>query len=329
MSILLSLMTLRQNLTRILTNTEMDNNFINLANSCDSYASSLSNFTFPGGGVVTMVRCGVGSAPVYTLDATTSVGPYITSFSNSNAASDRYCVSLWGVAEANSAKGYIGCGASSVSNQAFQGTFVIGTQNNTPVVFATMDTERVRIGGNGNTTPGADNTQTFGSASKRWSTIYSGTGTINTSDAREKTGVVPFTPAEIAAAKQLVAEIGIFQFLSAVQDKGESARSHIGLTVQCAIKIMGDNGLDPYKYGFICYDEWPEKIINHGAEYEPVESGILDALGSVVEKMLRPAWTETIPGGNRYSFRTDELLLFMARGFEARLANLEAMLTNG
>lgn len=134
--------------------------------------------------------------------------------------------------------------------------------------------------------PGGDNLTTCGASGQRWSVVYSATGTINTSDAREKTAVRALTAAEIAAARDLSKEIGAFRFLSAVELKGDTAREHIGMTVQRAIEIMESHGLKPFHYGFICYDEWE--------------------------------------GGNRFSFRSDELLLFIARGFEARLAALEA-----
>lgn len=139
---------------------------------------------------------------------------------------------------------------------------------------------------------GTDNAITCGGPSNRFSTVYAGTGTINTSDAREKTPVVSLTDPEIAAAKDLAKEIGSYQFLSAVAAKGAEARHHIGMTVQRAIEVMTAHGLDPFRYGFICHDEW--------------------------------AATETEPAGDRYSFRPDELLLFIARGFEARLSALEA-----
>jgi hypothetical protein len=57
---------------------------------------------------------------------------------------------------------------------------------------------------------------------------------------------------------------------------------------------MTAHGLNPMAYGFICYDEWPADA----------EAGL--------------------SAGNRYSLRPDELLLFIARGFDARLAALEA-----
>jgi hypothetical protein len=150
----------------------------------------------------------------------------------------------------------------------------------------------------GNMTPGSDNTQRLGGASNRWSVVYAGTGSINTSDAREKTPVLPLTDIEIAAAKALASEIGTYQWLAAVQAKGADARTHVGVTVQRVIEVMSASGLDPMKYGFVCYDQWVE---------------VKDADGNVTEA-----------AGDRYSLRPDELLLFVARGFDARLKALEA-----
>lgn len=50
--------------------------------------------------------------------------------------------------------------------------------------------ERLRIESGGHTRPGADNAYSCGTAANRWSVVYAATGTINTSDAREKTDVV-------------------------------------------------------------------------------------------------------------------------------------------
>lgn len=153
--------------------------------------------------------------------------------------------------------------------------------------------ERLRISGNtGAVTPGADNAQPLGAGGLRFSVLYAGSGSINTSDAREKTAVQPLTAAELAAAKALAGEIGTYRFLAAIAAKGSAARHHAGLTVQRAIEVLQSHGLDPMRYGFICRDEWPAK----GAA----------------------------PAGDRYSFRPDELLLFLARGIDARLAALEA-----
>lgn len=159
--------------------------------------------------------------------------------------------------------------------------------------------------------PGVDNTISSGTSSARWSTVYAGTGSINTSDARDKTAVSPMTVSEIAAARDLAAEIGTFQFLDAVATKGaEHARRHVGLTVQRAIEIMAARGLEPLRYAFICHDAW---------QAESAEPEVRDETGNVMR-----AATPGRPAGDLYSLRPDELVLFIARGQEARLAALEA-----
>jgi hypothetical protein len=175
------------------------------------------------------------------------------------------------------------------------------------VLFYEDGAEVGRFAG-GNFTPSGDNTQTNGGPSNRWSVIHAGTGTINTSDAREKTVVVTLTDDEIEAAKQLGNEIGIFQWLASVEEKGSDARRHVGMTVQRAIEIMTSCNLNPMAYGFICYDEWLDEFVEHAATPDV------------------DAWTEqTKWAGNRYGFRTSQLNSFIAAGFNARLTALEAL----
>jgi hypothetical protein len=179
--------------------------------------------------------------------------------------------------------------------------FSIGT-NSTPAIV--IDTSQ-------NVFPNTDNAKTLGAAGNRWSVVYAGTGTINTSDARQKTPVSSMSQPEIAAATQLAREIGTFKFMSAISQKGDRARLHVGMTVQRAIEIMQSHGLDPMMYGFICYDEWDRQEINIAER--------CDEDGNVLEE----AKTFVTEAGNRYGFRTDELLLFIARGFEERLTLIE------
>jgi len=188
----------------------------------------------------------------------------------------------------------------------------------------TNDDERMRIDSAGNVLAGVDNTQTLGGASNRWSVVFAGTGTINTSDAREKTPVTELTADELNAAKQLSKEIGTYKFLSAVAEKGDDARNHVGMTVQRAIEIMEANNLDPFAYGFICYDEWEEKIVKH--EAVEAKEAVIDEEGNIIEEAVeaKDAYTEVAQeAGDRYSFRPDEMLFFIARGLEARIEALE------
>lgn len=160
-----------------------------------------------------------------------------------------------------------------------------------------------------------DNAHSCGTSGNRWSVVYAATGSINTSDARDKTPVRSLESSERDAAVAMSKEFGLFQFLDAIAEKGEEgARLHTGMTVQRAIEIMEGFGLDPLRYAFICYDEW---------EAEPAVLGAagIDQEGNEIPPVeVKPAR----PAGNRYSFRPDELLKFVSRGFDARLSALEA-----
>lgn len=187
---------------------------------------------------------------------------------------------------------------------------------------------RVQIEGDfsidGNVVATYDNTRTIGTAPRRWSTIYAASGSINTSDAREKTDVRAMSQAEIEASKQISKEIGIYQWLSAIKEKGDSARLHVGLTVQRAIEIMESNGLDPFAYGFICYDKWDDAFVEHPAvEYKPADIAEDGTVISQEVKAQAARIEQTQVAGDRYAFRYDELNLFIARGLDARLSALE------
>lgn len=144
--------------------------------------------------------------------------------------------------------------------------------------------------------PLIDNDHALGNAALRFSTVFAASGIVSTSDARQKTDVRKLDQNEIQAAKALAKEIGIYQWLAAVADKGaDGARLHIGLTVQRAIEVLESHGLNPDSYGFICHDAW-------------------DAEGD------REA-------GDAFGFRMDELLAFVSVGFEARLSDLEDKLS--
>ncbi len=106
---------------------------------------------------------------------------------------------------------------------------------------------------------GFDNIFNIGSASKRIKEFFAGLGAINTSDARMKTAVRKMRKAEIKAGQELRKEIGIYQLLESIAEKGKNgARLHTGMTVQRAIEIMEANGLDPFAYGFICHNTWED-----------------------------------------------------------------------
>lgn len=169
--------------------------------------------------------------------------------------------------------------------------------------------------------PNGDNLYQFGQATFRWSELFAANGTINTSDAREKTPPRDLTEAEMSAAVDLARLPSIFQWLDAVAIKGNDARLHCSPTVQSVIEVMRRRGLDPFRYGFVCYDQWdeqPEIIETWEAEYAP-DGSLIREQGSVISQDYRPA-------GDRYSLRPSELQGFIARGLVQRQDRLESRL---
>lgn len=152
--------------------------------------------------------------------------------------------------------------------------------------------------------PNEDSTgMSLGSPGRKWSTVYAATGTINTSDARDKDWRGGLNEAEIRVAKALAGKIGVYRWKYAIDAKGDDARLHIGVLAQEVIEAFEAENLDPFRYGLVCHDEWE------------AESEQVDENGDVV--------SSAIPAGERYGIRYDELMAFIAAGFEARLSALE------
>lgn len=173
---------------------------------------------------------------------------------------------------------------------------------------STARTARWCVDHNGNFVPMGDGGYDIGWGSGRVNNIYAKNGAINTSDGRMKNDVRAMSDPETEAAKAIAKEIGFWTWKE--QADMNDVREHCGLTVQRAMEIMESFGLEPFKYGFICYDKWDEQTVV--SEYGPANE---DGSENPIYK--------TIPAGDRYSFRIDELNMFIAKGFEARLSVLE------
>ena len=150
--------------------------------------------------------------------------------------------------------------------------------------------------------PGADNTKTLGDASFRWSVVYAGTGTINTSDERTKEDVQDID----AAVLRAWGKVGYVQykFKDAVEAKGDGARWHFGLIAQRVKEAFESEGLDAFDYGILCYDQWED-------QYEDVlvEVDVQNSDGSI-SKVLQGNGEKRIvvPAGDRYGIRYEEAL---------------------
>lgn len=109
--------------------------------------------------------------------------------------------------------------------------------------------ERMRIESIGTLRPGADNAQNLGSASFRWATVFAGTGTINTSDEREKTEIGDIPDAWLDAWGDV--QWQRFKFK-------DRSRWHVGLVAQRVHAAFDARGLDAFEIGLCCFDAWEE-----------------------------------------------------------------------
>lgn len=158
--------------------------------------------------------------------------------------------------------------------------------------------------------PQGDNTQSSGVPSNRWSVVYAGTGSISTSDSREKQDVEQISDAELRVATAVRKLLRKFRFKDAIAAKGDAARIHFGAIAQEVIVAFEAEGLDAMRYGVVCYDEWDEEWVTHPALYR--DSEIVDADGKAVRVLVQDAWQEKVrEAGNRYGIRYDELLVFI------------------
>lgn len=142
--------------------------------------------------------------------------------------------------------------------------------------------------------PLVDNTTSSGTASLRHSVVYAGTGTINTSDGRDKEDAGPIPDAVLDAW----ADVNFVQYRwrDAVAKKGEAARFHVGVIAQQIQAAFAARGLDAFDYGLLCFDEW-------GDEFEPVTDEKGKPTGET--RLL-------VAAGNRFGIRADECLFLEA-----------------
>lgn len=106
--------------------------------------------------------------------------------------------------------------------------------------------------------PGTDNVYDYGSATYRGRTAYFGTGTINTSDERNKP-IIERIPDSLLDAWAEVDWGNRFKFDDAITGKGaDGARWHFGLIAQWVRDVLMKHGIDGFTLGLLCYDEWDD-----------------------------------------------------------------------
>ena len=123
----------------------------------------------------------------------------------------------------------------------------------------------------GNTIPDADNAYNLGAASFRWATIYAATGTINTSDANQKTDIVDISDVEKRVAVKLKSSIKRFKFK-------DRQRYHFGTIAQDVKAAFESEGLVAEEYGVFCSDTLEDGTVQLGIRYDELFAFIISTL---------------------------------------------------
>lgn len=172
--------------------------------------------------------------------------------------------------------------------------------------------------------PTTHNACALGSDGSRWSDIYCVTGGIHDSDERLKQDI------DGISDDLLDAWAGVswktYKFRDAVAQKGDAARSHVGVIAQHVLAAFEDAGLDASDYGFFCHDAWED-------QYEETQvkeaDAVLDANGRVIEpERWRTERTIAVPAGDRYAMRYEEALCLEAAYLRREIARIKARLSS-
>jgi hypothetical protein len=132
--------------------------------------------------------------------------------------------------------------------------------------------------------PLSDNTTVNGTPSFRWSTVYAGTGTIATSDARLKQDISALSAAEKRVALAIMPRIARYRYIDAVEKKGERARVHVGVTAQEVESAFAAEGLNADDYGLFCWDKLSDGSDRYGIRYEELTFFILAAVWDILDR---------------------------------------------
>jgi hypothetical protein len=164
-----------------------------------------------------------------------------------------------------------------------------------------------------------DNTYNVGHPAARFGTVYAGTATINTSDAREKQQIQDIDAAALRAVRRI--PFKQFKFNDAVELKADGARWHFGVLAQDVKAAFEAEGLDPFAYGVLCYDEWTELTEPVMAERQavgPDGQPQTDLDGAPVMETYDTGEQRCVQtAGNRYGVRHDELYALKLAAIEA------------
>jgi len=101
-----------------------------------------------------------------------------------------------------------------------------------------------------------DDVTDLGASSERFDNIFASNGTINTSDRNEKQDIEELSDAEKRVAVAAKGLLRKYRWKSAVEEKGDDARIHVGIVAQDLKASFEAEGLDAGRYAMFCSDTW-------------------------------------------------------------------------
>jgi hypothetical protein len=175
-----------------------------------------------------------------------------------------------------------------------------------------------------------DNAIDLGHNSNRFKDAYITNGVTTGSDENEKQSIQSLTASEIAVAQRISQGFKTYKWNSAVEEKGDNARTHTGVIAQEVQQAFADEGLDASNYGMFMSNTWWEKEISVDAVAEELdEEGniIVEGKDAYTYIDTKDEATEGYTERTRLGIRYPELLSFISSAFEQRLTNIETRLT--
>jgi len=106
---------------------------------------------------------------------------------------------------------------------------------------------------------GRDNVIDLGSSGGRFDDIYATNGTIQTSDRNEKQDIAELSDAETRVAVAAKGLLRKFRWQSAVEEKGDEARTHFGIIAQDLQDAFTAEGLDAGDYAMFISSTWTDE----------------------------------------------------------------------
>lgn len=193
----------------------------------------------------------------------------------------------------------------------------------------------------GDFAPSVNNTYNIGAVAKAFKNGYFNNSPTVVSDATLKDEPREATALENQAFAKIARLPSVWRWLQRIDEEGEDARLHSGPTVQAAIAIMVEHGLDWSLYSAFCYDKWNAQ----DAEYETVPAVvesvpdefpiILGDDGQIItrtkEIVTRDAFEiqtkPAVEAGERYRFRKEELLWWCFRAVVSQFDDLDVRMS--